>query len=107
MWQADSWDPETITRELGYAHSIGMKVVRVFTHPLLWEQDKDGFLNRMDQFLSIANSYGIKTMFALFDDCWNPEGYLGKQPEPIPGVHNSRWVRSPGEKETTDESGFA
>lgn len=45
-------------------------------------------------------------MFALFDDCWNPEGYLGKQPDPVPGVHNSRWVRSPGEKETTDETGF-
>lgn len=43
----------------------------------------------MDSFLNMTDSFGIKTMFALFDDCWYAEGHTGKQPDPIPGVHNS------------------
>lgn len=74
-------------------------MIRVFLHHLLYFQDKDGFKARIEQFLKIANSHGIKTVFVLFDDCWNPEGKLGKQPAPIPGVHNSRWVQAPGEEE--------
>ena len=33
----------------------------------------------------------------FFDDCWNPNYKAGKQPEPKPGVHNSGWVRDPGD----------
>jgi hypothetical protein len=32
----------------------------------------------------------------LFDDCWNANYNSGKQPDPIPGVHNSQWVQCPG-----------
>jgi hypothetical protein len=32
----------------------------------------------------------------LFDDCWNADYHSGKQPEPIPGIHNSQWVQCPG-----------
>ncbi|MBN2308597.1 MAG: cellulase family glycosylhydrolase, partial [Candidatus Hydrogenedentes bacterium] len=32
----------------------------------------------------------------LFDDCWNPEPHIGPQPAPVPGVHNSQWLQSPG-----------
>lgn len=32
----------------------------------------------------------------LFDDCWKPTYKSGKQPDPIPGVHNSQWVQCPG-----------
>ncbi|MDR1336346.1 MAG: cellulase family glycosylhydrolase, partial [Tannerella sp.] len=31
------------------------------------------------------------------DDCWNPDYAPGTQPEPRPGVHNSGWVRDPGD----------
>ena len=37
-------------------------------------------------------------MLVFFDDVWNPQPQLGKQPEPIPNVHNSGWVQSPGAK---------
>ena len=39
MWQADTFDPVTIDRELGWAQAIGMNTMRVFLHNLLWEQD--------------------------------------------------------------------
>ena len=45
-------------------------------------------------------------MFVMFDDCWQPEGYLGPQPAPIPSVHNSRWVQSPGLAEYDDSKLF-
>ncbi len=35
-------------------------------------------------------------MFTIFDDCWNDTAWVGKQPEPKTGVHNSGWVRDPG-----------
>jgi hypothetical protein len=96
MWQSETFDPVTIDRELGYAAGTGFKVIRVFIHPLLWQQDPTNFKSRMEQFLTIADKHGIKTMFVMFDDCWNPEGHLGPQPSPIEGVHNSQWVQSPG-----------
>jgi hypothetical protein len=96
MWQGDTFDPETIDRELGWASELGFNVVRVYLHDLAYDQDPKGFLKRMDRFLRIADSHGIKTLFVIFDDCWLSEPKIGKQPEPWPGVHNSGWVESPG-----------
>ncbi|HVZ55369.1 MAG TPA: hypothetical protein VG870_01815 [Chitinophagaceae bacterium] len=95
MWQADTFDTTTINRELGWAAGIGMNVMRVYLHDLAWQQDPAGFLERMDRFLAIAHRQGIRILFTLFDDCWNPDPRAGRQPDPIPGVHNSGWVRSP------------
>jgi hypothetical protein len=32
MWQAESFDPKTIERELGWAHDLGFNSVRVFVN---------------------------------------------------------------------------
>ncbi len=95
MWQEETFDPEIIDRELGYAEKIGMNIMRVFLHDLLWFQDSKGFIERIEKYLEIAESRGIKTMLVIFDDCWNDNAKLGKQPDPVPMVHNSGWVRSP------------
>ncbi|MBT7913023.1 1,4-beta-xylanase, partial [Candidatus Bathyarchaeota archaeon] len=96
MWQADTFDEETIERELGWASEIGFNTARVYLHDLVWEIDSTGVIERINRFLEIASSKGIKPMFVFFDDCWNPTFEAGKQPEPKPGVHNSGWVQSPG-----------
>ncbi|MFZ9187938.1 MAG: glycoside hydrolase family 2 TIM barrel-domain containing protein [Algoriphagus sp.] len=95
MWQAESFDAETISKELGWASSIGMNVMRVYLHDLAWQIDPAGFKKRMADFLAIAAKHKIKILFTVFDDCWNPDAYPGKQPNPKPGIHNSGWVRSP------------
>ena len=95
MWQASTFDSATIDKELGWAAAIGMNVMRVYLHDLAWKQDPKGFKQRMDKFLAISEKHGIKTLFTIFDDCWNPDAAVGKQPEPKPGIHNSGWVRSP------------
>src|SRR5215469_1984921 len=96
MWQAASFDPQRIDLELGWAESLGMNTLRVFLHDLLWQQDADGFKKRIEQFLTIAAKHHIRPFFVLFDSCWDPLPHLGPQHPPIPGVHNSGSVQSPG-----------
>jgi endo-1,4-beta-mannosidase len=102
MWQADTFDPQEIDKELGWAEGLGMNTMRVFLHDLLWQQDAAGFQKRIDTFLSIASRHHIRPLFVLFDSCWDPNPKLGPQHPPIPGVHNSGWVQSPGAKALTD-----
>ena len=104
MWQPDTFDLKTIDRELGWAEDLGFTSVRVFLHHLLWEQDADGLLKRMDQFLNVANKHKIGVMFVLFDSVWDPSPRLGKQRAPKPGLHNSGWVQSPGIKDLQDKA---
>lgn len=96
MWQADTFDPATIDKELKWASGLGFNTVRVYLHDLAWDADAAGFKKRMEQFLGIADRYGIRPIFVLFDDCWNANPKIGKQPAPQPGVHNSGWLQSPG-----------
>ncbi|BBZ14519.1 glycoside hydrolase 5 family protein [Mycobacterium branderi] len=96
MFQAQTYDPGRIDIELGWARLLGFNCVRVFLHDLLWAQDYRGFQRRLAQFVDIAARHGIKPMFVLFDSCWDPFPKPGEQPAPRSGVHNSRWVQSPG-----------
>jgi hypothetical protein len=102
MWQAETFNPEEIDKELGWAEGMGMNTMRVFLHDLLWQQDAPGFQKRLDQFLSIAARHHIRPLLVLFDSCWDPLPKLGPQHPPIPGVHNSGWVQSPGAKALAD-----
>lgn len=97
MWQKDTFDAETIDKELGWAESIGFNTMRVYLHSLAYKQDKEGFKNRMKEYLEIADSHNIKTIIVFFDDVWNKTPAVGKQPEPKPGTHNSGWIQDPGD----------
>ena len=107
MWQEETFDPETIDRELGYAEEIGMNTMRVYLHSLAYKSDKEGFKNRISRYLDIADSHGIKTIFVIFDDVWNKDPKIGPQPEPVPGTHNSGWVQDPGYPASKEEKNFA
>ena len=101
MWQAETFNPREIDKELGWAEGLGMNTMRVFLHDLLW-QDAAGFQKRLDTFLAIAERHHIRPIFVLFDSCWDPNPKLGPQRAPVSGVHNSRWVQSPGAKGLSD-----
>src|SRR5215469_6758069 len=102
MWQAATFNPSEIETELTWAESLGMNTMRVFLHDLLWQEDAADFQKRIDQFLTIASRHHIRPMFVLFDSCWDPAPHLGPQHPPVPGIHNSGWVQSPGAKALDD-----
>ncbi|MEK7686193.1 MAG: 1,4-beta-xylanase [Verrucomicrobiota bacterium] len=108
MWQAETFDPQTIDQELGWAEALGYNSVRLFLQFVVWQQDPKGFKQRLNQFLRIAGQHRIRVMLILFDDCAfaGREPYLGKQDEPVPGVHNSGWVPSPGLRRVTDRTAW-
>jgi len=104
MWQAESFDPATIRRELSWGAALGMRVMRVYLHDLLYMQDASGFLRRMETYLQIADEFDILTVFVFFDDCWNSEFQLGPQPAPRVRTHNSGWIQSPGRRVADDSA---
>ncbi|GAC1597919.1 MAG: hypothetical protein NVS3B8_10570 [Chitinophagaceae bacterium] len=106
MWQAATFDPSTIDKELGWAENIGFNTMRVFLHSIAWSQDPEGFKRRVDQFLTIADKHHIQPLFVFFDDCWNKEPKAGMQPAPKTGIHNSGWVQDPGQPASEDSSNF-
>ena len=106
MWQADTFDAETIDRELGWAATLGLNSMRVFLHDLLWHDDPAGFVQRIESYLTVSARHGISTMFVLFDDCWHDNARLGPQPQPVPGRHNSRWLQSPGHRVVADPAQY-
>ena len=97
MWRQPTFDAKTIDRELGWAQGLGFNTVRVFLNFVVWREDPRGLKKRLAEFLRIADRHGIAVMPILFDDC-NFAGRVAaaeKQPDPVPGVHNSQWVSSP------------
>lgn len=106
MWQAETFDPQQIDKELGWAEGLGMNTLRVFLHDPLWKQDSAAFKRRVETFLAIADKHHIHPVFVLFDSCWEAEPMLGPQHPPIPGVHNLGWVQSPGEPVLKDPSQY-
>jgi len=106
MWQADTFDPKTIDKELDWAESLGMTTMRVFLHDLPWQQDPAGYRDRISRFLDIAARHKIRPLFVLFDSCWDPEPKAGPQHPPIPGVHNSGWVQAPGRARLEDSAQY-
>ena len=104
MWQSETFDIDTISKELGWAADIGMNTIRLYLHDLLFTESPTNFLDRMDVVLSVAHSHGIAVVPVLFDGVWNPKPRLGVQREPAPRLHNAMWVQSPGSEIFYDRS---
>jgi len=106
MWQAETFDAKTIDQELGWAHEAGYNNIRVFLQYVVWKAEPKKFKKRLDRFLAIAAKNKISVMLMPFCDCAfaGKEPYLGKQNDPVPGVHNSQWVPSPGLARVTDRT---
>ncbi len=108
MWHVDTFDRATIERELGWAAQIGFNAFRINPHFLVWKRDRDGLLERLDRVMSVAARLGVETVPCLFDDCGfgGLEPEYGPQPDPAPGVHNSRAVANPGRATVMDRSAW-
>ena len=97
MWGAEFFDEAVIDRELGLAESLGFNVIRLFMCDLVWQNDRDGYMDRLEKYISLADKHGLRLLITFFTNggtIKNP--YLGAQPQPAPGIHNSVWMSSPG-----------
>ena len=103
-WQAETFDPTTINRELGYARAAGYTSVRCNLPALVWEHDSTGLKKRLATFLGLAQKHQLTVMLCLFDavNFAKTDPQLGPQPAPVPGVHNGRWTPSPAPADVTD-----
>ena len=57
MWQAETFDLDTINCELSWAAELGLNVMRVYLHDLVWFQDPAGFKVRIDQYLEVSDRH--------------------------------------------------
>jgi hypothetical protein len=97
MWQAESFDSSTIDQELGWASQYGYNQLRTNLPFTVWQYDRDGLLERINLFLSIAHSHRIKVMLTLLDDCAFPVmSRLSASKNRRFRIHNSQGGSSPG-----------
>jgi hypothetical protein len=107
MWDESSFDPDVIAQELGWAsEKLGYNTLRTNIPMCLYEHDAEGLTKRINKFLRIAARNGFVVMLCPLDDCEfsGEQAHPGPQPEPIPGLHNSRAIGSPGRRIVLDPS---
>lgn len=83
------YDGKVIDRELGFARRLSLNSVRVFLQYVVYREDPDVFLGRLENFVGIAARHGIRPMFVLFDSCFGDEPTIDK-------VDSPTWVNNPG-----------
>lgn len=106
MWLAERFSVDLIREELTWAAQAGFNSLRTNLPFVLWKQDRDGLMLRIDQFLQVASELNFSVILCPLDDCEfsGADPVVGPQPAPQPGVHNSRAVGSPGRRWVMDES---
>src|SRR5688500_19736474 len=77
MWQEETFDPFLIDKELSWAAGIGFNSIRVFLHQMVWEQNPQAYIQRIDKLLSIACKHNIRTIHVLIISIWNPNTHFG------------------------------
>lgn len=104
FWYEFDQQEERIVQELTWAvEKLGFTAVRVFLHDVNFYNFGRTFLRQVDRFLNITSELGLKTVLVMFEGIWNPipkfldiDKAILTQPDPVPFVHNSQWVQSPG-----------
>lgn len=85
---------KTVVDELKLAHESGFNSVRIILPFDVWNKQHDGFMERLDNFLSLADKNSISVMITFGNDCTVPkERYeppvFGPQPMDF-GYHSGR-----------------
>uniref|UniRef100_A0A914CB64 Uncharacterized protein n=1 Tax=Acrobeloides nanus TaxID=290746 RepID=A0A914CB64_9BILA len=89
MFQAETFDPALIDKELALYGKLGMNTIRVFMHDIAYSIDPTGFKNRINTLLDVSSKYGIRPTLLFFTDAPIENPTAGKQPKPIPGIYSA------------------
>lgn len=63
MFQDDTFNPNRIDQELGWAENLGFNVLRIYLHFLLWEADSAALKKKLELLLKICNGHHMKVFF--------------------------------------------
>ena len=71
IWQEDTIEEilPSVHKELQLMKEIGFNTVRMWLEFDIWYHERDKYLDRVDRVLTILDSYGIKLMPVIFNDC--------------------------------------
>lgn len=105
IWGKEYFRPEVVDRELGLAEGLGFNAIRLFLCDLVWQDDPEGFMERLEETVRLADKHGLRILMTFFTNGGTiKDPFLGPQPQPVPGVHNSVWMSSPGRDVVNDPS---
>ena len=71
QWQEYEFEKKLATAEKEFAlmETIGYNSIRVIIEFEVWDQQHDGFMKRLDQYLDAAARHGITAMIVLSNEC--------------------------------------
>ena len=100
MWQEYGWEnvKATIDRELKLASEWGFNAVRILGMLEVYIDQKESYLKHIDEFIEIADKYGLYVMFTFGNDCvLQKETYSWPQygPQPYDFGYHSGKAKSP------------
>ena len=74
MWQEQGFEEKlkTAEEEIALAAKTGFNAIRTLLDYVVWREQHDGFLERLDRFLNVIYKYGIRAVLVLGNDCSVP-----------------------------------
>lgn len=82
QWQELGFEErfETTESELELMKETGFNAVRLILEYVVWKEEHDGFMERLERYISLCAKYGISCMIVLANDCMPPKNELWKMP---------------------------
>lgn len=100
QWQEYEHEKKVVTfeREFALAQENGFNAIRSVLPFEPWYYEHDGFMKRLDNFLTLAHKYGLGVMIVFGNDCTVPKGMYTEPkfgPQPVDWGYHGGVRRSP------------
>ena len=98
QWQELGFEEriQTAEEELKLAAETGFNSIRIILEFIVWDQQHDGFMERLERYIATAWKYGISCMIVFGNDCMPPKNEFWK---PLKlGVQTYDWGYHGGRK---------
>lgn len=108
QWQELGFEERLVTTEEEFklTQELGYNSIRIILEFIVWDEQRDGFMERFERYISLATKYGISCMVVLANDCMRPKSFevnkIGKQKVDL-GYHGGRKTSQHGHH---DEMGW-
>jgi len=101
QWQELGFEErlKTTEEEFKLMQELGYNSIRIILEFIVWYEQHDGFMERFERYISLADKYGISCMVVLANDCMRPKSLeinkIGEQKFDI-GYHGGRKLSQHG-----------